>query len=172
MSIRLAQSLMLLDIVPASSNCLISWSTNSLFLSGAEYGFDAIGFPSVGMSISSKFVLLISVADCNIMLVYFISNNSLSLALSSSGMSALEVTVSCVSLVSASNWRFVPGGILGNSFLTKSFVSGRSATHLAAFVLVLFSVDQLVLQTFLLLLLLLRFLWVYFVDWHGITDCV
>ena len=36
MSIRLAQPLMLLDIIPASSNYAISWSMNSLYLSGTE----------------------------------------------------------------------------------------------------------------------------------------
>ena len=93
------------------------------------------------MSSSSTFVLLISVADFDIMLVYFISNNSLSLALASSGMSASGVTVSCIPLVSASNWRFVSGGISGNSCFIYPFVSDRSATCLTASVPVLSSVD-------------------------------
>ena len=139
---------MLLDIILAFSNCLISWSMSSLYCSGTEYGLDAIGSPSVGMSSSSKFVLLISVADCNIMLVYFVSNNSLSLALASLGMSASGVTVSCTSLVSTSNWRLICGRICGNSCFTNPFVSDRCTTCLTASVLVSSSVDQLMLQTF------------------------
>ena len=35
-SIRLAQSLMLLKIIPACSNCFTFWSMNSPYLSGAD----------------------------------------------------------------------------------------------------------------------------------------
>ena len=62
-----------------------------------------MGSLSVGILSYSRIFLLISVRDSDIMLVYFISNNSLSLALPFPGMSASGVTVSCVYLVSASN---------------------------------------------------------------------
>ena len=78
------------------------------------------------MSSSSKFVLLISVGDCNIMLVYFVSYySSVSLALASSGMSASGVIVSCVPLVSAStgDW-FLAESLVEVALLTLLFLIG------------------------------------------------
>ena len=121
---------------------------NSLYFSGTEYGFDAIGGPSVDKSSYRKFVLPISVADCDIMLVSFISIASLSMALASSEMSASVVTASCIPLVTASNWRLVSGRISGDSCFTNPLISDRSATCWTASVPVSSSVDQMMLQMF------------------------
>ena len=68
----LAQLLMLHEMMPASSSCLISWSMNSQYFGGTLYSLDAIGGPSVGMYSSIKLVLPISIAFCEIICKYFL----------------------------------------------------------------------------------------------------
>ena len=103
---------------------------------------DAIGGTSIGMLNSSKFVLPMSVADLDIILTYFVSNNSFSWVLAYSGMSAAGVTVWIISCISASNCRLVLDEISGNSWFVNFFVSCKFANGFIVCVLALFSVDQ------------------------------
>ena len=72
-SMGLAQLLILLEMIPASLSCLISWSTNSLYFKGIVFGFEVISGPSVGISSSIKLVLALFVAGFDTMLVYLVT---------------------------------------------------------------------------------------------------
>ena len=89
-------------MLPAFSRCLITWSTNSQYLSGYVYGFEAIGGPSVRMSNSMKLVLPISVAVWDMMLAYLTLSSSFSLSLALSGIPASGINL---------GWLFVSGSI-------------------------------------------------------------
>ena len=113
--IGLAQLLMLLDIMPASSNCLISWSRNSQYFKGMVKGMEGIGEPSVGMSNSIRLVLPISIVLWDMILTYFWSSSSCSCAFASSGISAFGIDLRG-DLVLGSSCRLVPSSISGNNF--------------------------------------------------------
>ena len=74
-SMGLAQSLILLEMIPASLSCLFSCSTNSLYLNGTVYGLDATGRPTMGMSNSIRLVLLMSTAHLETILLYLMSRS-------------------------------------------------------------------------------------------------
>ena len=100
---------MLLEIIPIFSSCLISWSTNSLYFSGTMHGFEALGGPSVGISMAVR----------DMMLAYLMSSTSFSLSLASSGISASGIDLDKL-LASGSNCRLVLLGILGNNLAVLS----------------------------------------------------
>ena len=113
--IRLAQSLILRDNKPASSSCLVSWSTNSQFFSSMVYGFDMIGGHSMGISSSIMLVLPISVVVWDMMWMYFLLSSSCSWFLFCCGMSTSGRDLDN-GLVSGSNYKLVFYGILCNYF--------------------------------------------------------
>ena len=113
-SSALAQSFMLHNMIPASSSCFISLSTNSPYLSGTVYGLEAIGGPSAGMSNSMRFVLPISVVVWDTMLASLTLSGSFSLSLASSGISESGIDLDEL-FVSGSNCKLVLANIFGNS---------------------------------------------------------
>ena len=104
----------LCEMMPASSSCLISWSTNAWYFCITVYGLDAIGGPSVVMSSLIKLVLPISTAFCEIISKYFLFRSSQSLVLASLGMSTSGMELANL-LVSSSSCKLVFCNIWGSS---------------------------------------------------------
>ena len=113
--IGLAQSLILHEMMPASSSCLILSSMNLWYFSRTVYGLDMISGPSVGMSNLIKLVLPISIVFCEIICRYFLSSSSWSFVLASSEMSTSSIELAKL-LISGSSCKLVFCGICGSSW--------------------------------------------------------
>ena len=138
-SMGLAQSLILLEMIPASLSCLISCSTNPIYFNGTVYGLDATSRPLVGISNSVRWVLPMSTADLDTILLYLMSSSCLSpsgyLRYNGCGMDFTTL------LVLGSNCRLVASGILGStldpldgpgSWLTSDHLTSWICLHFSA----------------------------------------
>ena len=139
-SMGLAQSVMLLEMIPAFSSCLISCFTNSLYFNGMVYRLDANGRPSVRMSNSIRLVLPMSAVDLETILLYLISSSCWSLFLVTLGIMASGMDFT-ISLVLDSNCKLVAQGILGSnlellgrscSWVTSNLSTSWICSHLPA----------------------------------------
>ena len=83
-----AQSLIDLEMQPASFRSFISSSMNDLYLRGIVYGLDATGKPVVGRSISTRLVLPKSADELDILHVDWLFIMWFSLSLAAWGISA------------------------------------------------------------------------------------